>query len=82
MRITSKGQVTIPIAFREKAGLMPNTEVDFAMNREGQVVVFRAAKKGRKKSRGELLIEHLREHARKHPIKMTTDEIMKLTRGE
>jgi hypothetical protein len=26
MRITSKGQVTIPLAIREKAGLLPNTE--------------------------------------------------------
>jgi len=25
MRITSKGQVTIPIDIREKAGLLPNT---------------------------------------------------------
>ncbi len=29
MRITSKGQVTIPIDIRERAGLMPNTEVEF-----------------------------------------------------
>ena len=29
MRITSKGQVTIPIEIREKMGLLPNTEVEF-----------------------------------------------------
>ena len=29
MRITSKGQVTIPAEIREKAGLLPNTEVEF-----------------------------------------------------
>ena len=29
MRITSKGQVTIPIEIREKLGLLPNTEVEF-----------------------------------------------------
>jgi AbrB family looped-hinge helix DNA binding protein len=29
MRITSKGQVTIPAAIREKLGLVPNTEVEF-----------------------------------------------------
>ena len=29
MRITSKGQVTIPIEIREKLGLVPDTEVTF-----------------------------------------------------
>jgi AbrB family looped-hinge helix DNA binding protein len=29
MRITSKGQVTIPIEIREKMGLLPDTEVEF-----------------------------------------------------
>ena len=32
MRITSKGQVTIPVAIREKAGLLPGTEVDFQLD--------------------------------------------------
>ncbi len=82
MRITSKGQVTIPAAIREQAGLLPNTEVEFAMNSDGAVVLLPAKGNGKKKSRGELLVEHLREHARKHPIKMTTDEIMALTRGD
>ncbi len=43
MRITSKGQVTIPIAIREKAGLMPNTEVDFDF--DGQYVRIRRARR-------------------------------------
>ena len=38
MRITSKGQVTIPQAVREKAGLLPHTEVEFHYVR-GQVVL-------------------------------------------
>jgi len=29
MRVTSKGQVTIPIAIRRQAVFLPNTEVDF-----------------------------------------------------
>ena len=29
MRITSKGQVTIPAAIRERAGLLPHTKVNF-----------------------------------------------------
>ncbi len=38
MGITSKGQVTIPQAIREKAGLLPYTEVEFHYIR-GQVVL-------------------------------------------
>ncbi len=80
MRITSKGQVTIPVAIREKAGLMPNTEVEFAY--EGEDVVIRRARRGKrggKPSRGELLVAHMRGRA---TGKMTTDEILALTRGE
>ena len=78
MRITSKGQVTIPTEIREKAGLLPHTEVEFVM--KGKVVELRRATKAKKKSRGELLVEHLRSH--RGDINMTTDEIMELTRGE
>ena len=41
MRITSKGQVTIPQAFREKAGLLPGTEVEFEL--DGDSVRIRRA---------------------------------------
>ena len=82
MRITSKGQVTIPIGLREKAGLMPNTEVEFDYDRAGRVTIARASKKARRKSRGEFLVGGLREFGRKHPIKMTTEEIMALMRGK
>ena len=36
MRITSKGQVTIPADIRERAGLLPHTEVEFEF--DGKVV--------------------------------------------
>ncbi len=78
MRITSKGQVTIPIAMREKAGLMPNTEVDFDF--DGQHVRIRRARRKKKLTRGEEMIRHMRGHGGDVP--MTTDEIMALTRGE
>jgi hypothetical protein len=38
MRITSKGQVTIPLAIRRRAGLLPNTEVTFTMSRGRRLV--------------------------------------------
>jgi AbrB family looped-hinge helix DNA binding protein len=78
MRITSKGQVTIPIAIREKAGLMPNTEVEFRV--DGNTVTIVRATKPRRKGRGAELIAHMRRHAGK--VTMSTDEIMALTRGE
>lgn len=77
MRITSKGQVTIPIAMREKAGLLPQTEVQFALDGDS-VRVFKArGKVGR--ARGEEIVRRLRGSA---TVKMSTDEIMALTRGE
>jgi AbrB family looped-hinge helix DNA binding protein len=80
MRITSKGQVTIPIAIREKAGLMPNTEVEFSCE-DGDVMIrrIRRGKRSGKPTRGERLVAHMRGRATGG---MTTDEIMALTRGE
>ena len=43
MRITSKGQVTIPLAIREQAGLLPNTEVEFDF--DGKAVRIRRARR-------------------------------------
>lgn len=77
MRITSKGQVTIPIAIREKAGLMPNTEVDFDF--DGHDVRIRRARGKKGMDRGKELIARMRGRG---DVKMTTDEIMALTRGE
>jgi len=78
MRITSKGQVTIPQAVREEAGLLPNTEVDFVVE-DGHVTI-RKARPMHPSSRGNRAVRLLRGQAR--VIRMTTDEIMALTRGE
>ena len=75
MKITTKGQVTIPQSIRERLGLLPHTEVDFEVR--GNATVLRKARgHGR---RGRRLVEHLRGRG---TLRMTTDEIMKLTRGE
>ncbi len=76
MRITTKGQVTIPIEIREKLGLLPNCEVVFELDRDS--VRIRKAKGTM--SRGERLLERMRG-ARPRPG-MTTDQLMALTRGE
>jgi AbrB family looped-hinge helix DNA binding protein len=78
MRITSKGQVTIPQHIRDKAGFLPNTEVDFEL--DGPVVKIVKAKRPKAMTRGELIVEHLRRS--RGQIRMTTDEIMALTRGD
>ena len=77
MRITSKGQVTIPKAIREKLGFLPHTEVDFVLEGESVRIVKSAAPKG--ETRGERLVRLLSGSA---TAGMTTDEIMELTRGE
>lgn len=76
MRITSKGQVTIPQAIREKAGLLPDTEVEFEIT--GGKVVLRPT--GRRTTRAERAIGRLRGTL-KH-VRMNTDQIMALTRGK
>lgn len=78
MRITSKGQVTIPQAIREAAGFMPNTEVEFEL--DGAAVRIVKAGHARKMTRGQLAVELLRRA--RHQNTWTTDEIMALTRGE
>ncbi len=78
MRITSKGQVTIPQAIRKEAGLMPNTEVEFVVE-DGTVRLIKAAS-ARRPSRGASAVRRLREHGGR--VSMTTDQILALTRGE
>lgn len=75
MKVTSKGQVTIPIELREQFGIFPDSEVEFFAG-ENQIIL---RKKAASSSRGKKLIEAMRG---KGTVKMTTDEIMALTRGE
>ena len=77
MRITSKGQVTIPAEIREQAGLLPHTEVDFEF--DGKVVTIVPSSRRMKESRGARLVAHLRGRG---DGTLSTDEIMALTRGD
>lgn len=77
MRITSKGQVTIPVEIREKAGLLPHTDVEFHYDGKVVTVTRRSADAI---GRGQKLISHM---ARFRPkLTMSTDEVMALTRSE
>jgi AbrB family looped-hinge helix DNA binding protein len=72
MKITTKGQVTIPLAIRRHLGLVPQSEVDFKI--VGSVVQLTKARAG---GRGRGLVARLRK---KGDVQMTTDQILALTR--
>ncbi len=74
MRVTTKGQVTIPQHIREKLGIMPATEVDF-VEQEGRICLVK--RQGEKAANRKFA--KLRGNA---TVKMTTDEIMELTRSD
>lgn len=74
MRVTTKGQVTIPQNIREKMVITPYTEVDF-IEEEGRVYLVK--RKGVKAANRKF--SKLRGVA---AVKMTTDEIMSLTRKD
>jgi AbrB family looped-hinge helix DNA binding protein len=76
MRITSKGQVTIPAEIRERAGLLPHTDVEFTY--DGKTVRLQRARSAGKASRGTRLVAQLKGRG---DVRMSTDEIMALTRG-
>jgi AbrB family looped-hinge helix DNA binding protein len=73
MRVTSKGQVTIPIEVREQLGIMPGDSVEFSV--EDGVALLRRAERP---SRGQRLVERLRGASTSG---LSTEEILRLTRG-
>ena len=87
MRLTSKGQVTIPQAVRDKAGLQPHSEVEFEVRANGDVLIRRAAaitspSTLRSASPLRRAFEQARGSANAAQFKgMGTDEFMKFIRG-
>jgi AbrB family looped-hinge helix DNA binding protein len=75
MRVTSKGQVTIPRNVRQKLGIVPHSEVEFII--EGNTVLLKTT--DMTISRGKRIVNSLKGRA---TVRMTTEEIMALTRGE
>ncbi len=73
MRVTEKGQVTIPKDLRDALGIGAGTEVEF--ERAGDAIVVRKARRG--PTRGEQLVERLLGRG---DVRMSTDEIMAVGR--
>ncbi|MCP4602728.1 MAG: AbrB/MazE/SpoVT family DNA-binding domain-containing protein [Proteobacteria bacterium] len=75
MKVTSKGQVTIPQHVRDELNIRPaEDEVEFVKTRNGAWIIRKALGQKRKPSR----FARLRGTA---TVRMSTDEIMSLTRG-
>jgi antitoxin PrlF len=75
MPVTEEGQVNIPKPIRDRLGLVPGSEVEFAIEPDGQVSM-RKAGDAPAPSRFALARRARGRNA------MTTEEIMRLTRGE
>lgn len=74
MRVTTQGQVTIPLRIREKLGITPTSEVDFVEGEDGLVYLVKVKEVKPIVNR----FARLRGVA---TVRMTTEEIMALTRG-
>ena len=74
VKVTRKGQVTIPKPVRDRLGISPGSKVDFELSEGGRAFLRRVGKRAVKPSR----FERMRGTATSG---LTTDEIMALTRG-
>ena len=73
MRVTSKGQVTIPLRIRQRLGLPPGTEVRFeVVGNSARLRKVRGAG-----GRGEKVVANLKGRG---TVRMSTEEILALTR--
>ncbi|NKB70508.1 MAG: AbrB/MazE/SpoVT family DNA-binding domain-containing protein [Candidatus Latescibacteria bacterium] len=72
MRVTTKGQVTIPQPIREKMGIAPHSEVDF-VEEDGRVYLVKKTSPAPQ--------SRFRRFRGIATVKMSTEEIMALTRG-
>lgn len=73
MRVTSKGQVTIPLAVRKRLGIKPGSDVDFELDELGARLVRARTGEGAK------IVQRM---VGRGTVAMSTDEIMALTRGD
>ncbi|RZU98709.1 AbrB/MazE/SpoVT family DNA-binding domain-containing protein [Spiribacter vilamensis] len=81
MRVTSKGQITIPQDIRRLAGMPPGSEVEFQF-RDGEVVLEKVeVDPVQQRQRIEATIRSVAGSATADPA-LRTDDILRMTRGE
>ncbi|MFL5258689.1 MAG: AbrB/MazE/SpoVT family DNA-binding domain-containing protein [Hyphomicrobiales bacterium] len=81
MRITTKGQVTIPKPVRDRAGITPYSELDVRYE-DGKVVIEKVEiDEAEKRRRLREFEEWLARFKGSADAGLTTDEIMEMTRG-
>lgn len=78
MKVTVKGQITIPLAMRERFDLRPGTEVEFIAGKQTLEIKPRDTQEGSLKA-FDLWLSKAAGSAR-HGV--TTDQHMTVTRGE
>ncbi len=79
-KVTVKGQVTLPKAVREAAGIRPGDRVNVRVRPEGGVIIeAEAAVKS-----AEAYMNGLKDMSRRRPFRgfSSTEEVMRMTRGE
>jgi len=82
MRVTTKGQVTIPKHLRVRSGIRPGTEVDFD-GRDGEIVLRKVPPRRRRKATAEEeFAAYLDRVTGIVDLGMSTDAFMELMRGE
>ena len=74
--MTLKGQVTIPKHIRDSLGLKPGAQLDFAVNRDGDVVLHRTDTSQPQKA------DRFESVRSKADVKWRTQELMALLRGD
>ncbi|MEM0898556.1 MAG: AbrB/MazE/SpoVT family DNA-binding domain-containing protein [Pseudomonadota bacterium] len=80
MRVTEKGQVTIPKHIREKLGIVPGSEVEFAEHSDGQITVAVRATSLTENDSFESVLRNLSGTVDLHGT--SVDEYLRSTRGE
>ena len=72
VKVTTKGQVTIPLRIRQRLGIKPQSEVQFVEQPDGVKLVNISDRAYRER------LESLRGHLKGG---ISSDELMRLTRG-
>jgi AbrB family looped-hinge helix DNA binding protein len=73
MRITEKGQVTIPLSVRESLGMRPFSEVEIEVEGDHAVI--------RRKANADAVAERIGRYRGAANVGLTTEQILELTRS-